>query len=675
MNFYKSKYEIRNDMEKYGDELKIFTDRLDIVKTKCSKEMTKKFLLDLIWDEVLKIYREHFSSVQEINIDDTDILKKEIILTLYGAAAHHTVECKSLIKWHGSVIKQDNKYAKFKAFSKDIWRPWLTKELLPLETTYSDGPIAEKRKFSVYGKTDQGETKIVRGELDVLPITEMKPKSSLNHLFCDYILNTVNARVESAYMGDDSISYKIYQPCPQLIYDILTNWGLCPLNGNHYYGMKLVTLNSFRKSILSSKNNIDYGIEECASKYLEYYMMEDFFSFNFAQSLINIINDRIVIRSNRDEEYTRNAMVLRYTKRIQDGTSQFLRNEIIRSYEKSDKYKLVVPDLNAYNILFGFTVPILEIVYSYFIGYILDENFQRKSFEKSPDNIQDYDEFIGNEDLFYSELLDTCKEYIIHYKNEYDLFFDYYRQPIIKDYSLKNKSIAVDINLTKSMYVIDDCLPCLLHFKTINSCLEALKNITYQFYDTNSIYSAEYYLRFPFNNIFSEFSYQKEMLKYNIIHITNEQRKVPDFSHVKWGCFWYSVPFEYVNSTVELRITNDTIDIYDQEGIWIANHVIRYNGDSLVTDIDHIPKGFDYRTRYQVNMILKNAKAIGSNTLRIIKLHLVTKKTVSKGEIIECNNILQLAKITKDKVKFEGACERALDLKTYLADDIKKLLF
>lgn len=610
MNFYKNKYSIRNDMERYGVELKIFTERLEYIKTVCNKEIDKSSLLDVIWDEVLDIYREHFSSIQEITIDEADILKKEIILTLYGAAVHNSIEGISLAKWHDSVIKRNNKYADYRSFSRDIWRPWLTKELLPLETTYSDGPITERRNFTVWENRDQGEVKIVKGELDVLPITEMKPKSSLNSLFCTYILKTVGGRINTPHMGEPRISYQIYQPCPQLVYNIITNWGLCPMNKNHYYGMKLDTLNNFRKNILSSADSSnDHGIAECARKYLEYYMIEDFFSFNFAESLVNIINDRIMIRSNRDEEYTRNAMVLRYTKRIQDSTSQFLRNKIIQSYEKNDKYRLVVPDLNSHNFLFGFTVPLLEIVFSYFVGNIFDENFHIDSFEMPCDKEQIVEEPRNSKDSFYDKLMKVCEEYIYSNNNDYSLIFNYYHQTVINDYIIKNKSIAVDVNLTRSMYIIDDYLPSLMKFKSINTCIETLKQIPYKIYDTDSIYDAEYYRHFPYNGIFSEYCYQKEVLKYSIVHITHVHRKVPDFSHVKWGNFWYSVPVEYVNGTVNLRITDDTIDIYNQEGEWIANHIIRCCGEPLVTDSDHIPKGFDYMTAYQINMILKNAKA------------------------------------------------------------------
>ncbi len=629
MKFYKSKCEIKKDAEGMPEVLNIFKERMEYVREIC-KEERKSLILDIMWDEVIRTYSQHFSDIQIVNQDDAKMLKNEIILTLYGAAIHHTINGIGLKKWHGSVnhiggkSKEDEcKYKNFGSFSKNIWRPWLRSEVLS----------------------------------DTIYWNEFK----------EYMDTTIKFTRRQVYRGEDSISYEISQPYPQLIYDILINWESCPINSRYYYGMELESLNRFRDNILSCRRytvaNTDFN---SARLFLEYYMIEEWFDFAFMQKFLDIINGKFSVNSNREELYVWNAQIMEYMKRIQNGPSQFIRNRILSKYEKVGYDGFKIPNKNETNKLYGFTIPLLDIVYSYFIYFILDDKFEK-----------------DNEDSVNDSVLQACEEYISLQKKEYDIYFSHYTQPI-NDYNLSirgNKKgnvsggcIALEVNVTKSIYGTVDIVPNIQNAETIDEYFEKLSVFSWQGMDNQGFYNPNYYLFFPFNSVYSEYCYQKEIQEYSMVYISYVRRKVKNFLHVEWKGYWYSVPYEYKEKMVVLRTADEEIVIFNMHGSKIAEHTIRHAGaDQFITINAHIPDGYNYKElfyKYKLDRFLDRAKKIGDNTANLLNEIIISKRDI-RERVGLCNKILMLASEFKDNEKFEAACKKAYELKVCTAEGIK----
>lgn len=491
MNFYKTKHEIMSEFKHFENELDCFTDKIDTIKTKFKKDKLKLNIFDTIWNEIINIYTNQFSHIYNLSKTVSDILKDEIILTLYGAALHYTTPGISPKKWYNTCINKNDKT--FESFRNNNWKNWLKDELSSYNTSFTDGPNEEERTYSALLKNEE----LFTGIKYVVPITQKQEKSKSNRFFCNYIDHFVEIITKPVYMGDDIINYLVHFPYPQLIYDIILNWSNCPLNTENYYGIKLETLNDYKKCIISYDSSTN-----TADTFLRNYIIEEFFHFSFSQSLTALMNDHIVLHSNREEIYSQNALLLQYANRIQSCPSQFLRTKIIRELGESDCNQFLSTNKDANNLLYSFTIPLLEAVFSYYICYIIDDEFET-----------------NENNQIYNILLEYCNEYI--HTSDYNKYFEYYNQQLLGNYNLKYKCDALEINFSYSIYTMYDNLPNIAQYNSLVKFLSIYNDNATMSNIYNELYNKDYYLRFPFNNIYSQYCYHKEISKYPMTYINH----------------------------------------------------------------------------------------------------------------------------------------------------------
>lgn len=100
------------------------------------------------------------------------------------------------------------------------------------------------------------------------------------------------------------------------------------------------------------------------------------------------------------------------------------------------------------------------------------------------------------------------------------------------------------------------------------------------------------------------------------------RRKVERNCHVKYGDFYYSVPFRYIGENVILKISDHDIIVYDQGNKEIAEHnLVSEDGNRYITDPEHLPsqhRAYAEISRKNADDYLKSAEEIGPNTRMVV---------------------------------------------------------
>ena len=128
--------------------------------------------------------------------------------------------------------------------------------------------------------------------------------------------------------------------------------------------------------------------------------------------------------------------------------------------------------------------------------------------------------------------------------------------------------------------------------------------------------------------------------------------------HVSYDSMFYSVPAEYLGDKVNLRITENAIEVYMGENR-IASHTrLRGRRGQYSTIPEHMPA--DHREYFEWNgeRFRKWAKSIGENTFQVVDA-MLTSARVEQQAYRSCMGLLKTAD-KYSKVKFELACAKAL---------------
>lgn len=133
----------------------------------------------------------------------------------------------------------------------------------------------------------------------------------------------------------------------------------------------------------------------------------------------------------------------------------------------------------------------------------------------------------------------------------------------------------------------------------------------------------------------------------------------PDY-HISVDSIFYSVPYEYINRQVEVRLTEQLIEIYFNH-MRIASHK-RMNGrfGQLSTQHDHMPDNH----RLYIDQTPANAKEwaeeVGPNTLKVVDFLLDT----TQPEKLALQSIFSLKKMERrySKYEIERACKMIISM-------------
>lgn len=128
--------------------------------------------------------------------------------------------------------------------------------------------------------------------------------------------------------------------------------------------------------------------------------------------------------------------------------------------------------------------------------------------------------------------------------------------------------------------------------------------------------------------------------------------------HVAYDHNYYSVPYEYIKHTVDIRITKSLIEIFYQ-GSRLCTHQRLYGKKGQYsTNVDHMPPNHQKAVEWNGDSLRKRARKIGENTYTVIDRLLTSYKVEQQG-YNGCRSILRLSDDYSIE-KLEQACAKAL---------------
>ena len=135
--------------------------------------------------------------------------------------------------------------------------------------------------------------------------------------------------------------------------------------------------------------------------------------------------------------------------------------------------------------------------------------------------------------------------------------------------------------------------------------------------------------------------------------------KVAPDCHIAFQKKHYSVPFEYVGKTVDVRATLRTLEIfYHHERI--ASHKRSYGTEFYVTEPEHIPPEKTYFQNWDRERFLKWGKCCGTACVQVL-IAILDRAVVEEQAHRSCLGVVSLAN-KQGKTEVEEACRQALKL-------------
>ena len=119
----------------------------------------------------------------------------------------------------------------------------------------------------------------------------------------------------------------------------------------------------------------------------------------------------------------------------------------------------------------------------------------------------------------------------------------------------------------------------------------------------------------------------------------------------------YSVPFEFIGHTVDIRHTSKTIEVFFQNNR-IASHVRRYGSCEPQILPEHMPDNHRKFLAWNKDTFFDWAEIVGQSTLLVMKAFLSSYK-VEQQSYKSCGALMKLAD-RYSVIRIEDACSRAL---------------
>lgn len=140
--------------------------------------------------------------------------------------------------------------------------------------------------------------------------------------------------------------------------------------------------------------------------------------------------------------------------------------------------------------------------------------------------------------------------------------------------------------------------------------------------------------------------------------------------HVKAGSNYYSVPFSFRNSIVDIKLTENLVRVF-ADNIHIATHQRSNKCGSYITDNSHMPMAHIAYLADPLIEIEKSASEIGPATYELIK-HIISERVTQNG-IKQARYVLRLGKIYGYS-ELEMASELCLDISSPTKTSVESIL-
>jgi transposase len=120
----------------------------------------------------------------------------------------------------------------------------------------------------------------------------------------------------------------------------------------------------------------------------------------------------------------------------------------------------------------------------------------------------------------------------------------------------------------------------------------------------------------------------------------------------------YSVPYEYIKRKVDVRLTQNMVEVFYQ-GVRIASHRRLYgNPGRYSTEENHMPEKHRHYVQWNAEWFIRWAADIGPYTEQAVKA-IIASRNVEQQAYKSCIALLKLAE-THSLEKLETACKKAL---------------
>ncbi|MCR2823897.1 IS21 family transposase [Lederbergia panacisoli] len=133
----------------------------------------------------------------------------------------------------------------------------------------------------------------------------------------------------------------------------------------------------------------------------------------------------------------------------------------------------------------------------------------------------------------------------------------------------------------------------------------------------------------------------------------------PDY-HVSTDSMFYSVPYEYINREVDIRVSDELVEVYFNH-MRIASHKRLYGKFGQLSTIpDHMPDNHKLFVEQTSEAAIEWATSIGSSTLNVVQYILDTSQT----EKLALQSIFSLKKSERSYLKYEieRACRMVVSM-------------
>ncbi len=147
--------------------------------------------------------------------------------------------------------------------------------------------------------------------------------------------------------------------------------------------------------------------------------------------------------------------------------------------------------------------------------------------------------------------------------------------------------------------------------------------------------------------------------------------KVNPAYHVEYDDHSYSVPFELVGQRLDLRATENTIEV--MRGFkCITSHARSYKKGGYTTKTEHMPKAHQAQAGFTPQQLIDWAKKTGPSTAALVD-ELMKRRAHPQQGFKACMGILHLDRHYKAP-RIEAACARALRMRACTLKSVKAIL-
>jgi hypothetical protein len=128
--------------------------------------------------------------------------------------------------------------------------------------------------------------------------------------------------------------------------------------------------------------------------------------------------------------------------------------------------------------------------------------------------------------------------------------------------------------------------------------------------------------------------------------------------HISVDRMLYSVPYEYIKKTVDVKVTDTTIEIFYNHNRIASHRRLTGRPGQYSTITEHMPEDHQKYLEWNGDRFRKWAERIGINTYTAVNA-ILTSKGVEQQTYRSCMGLLKLAEKYSD-AKLEAACKKAL---------------